>query len=134
MAWSDGVTKELAEYLESVGQVGGKAKEAIMEVVDEAAEIVRSELTRTAPRDTGGLVASLLKSKCTVRRNWYGYSIEFHGNHPDGTPYQKLANILDRGTSHIQGTRFVRLAISRLRDLDDKIAQRFADKEQVVVE
>ena len=125
MAWSDGVTKELNEYLESLTTVGDKSKQAIMEVVDEYAEVVRAELQRTAPRDTGGLVASLLKSRCTVRRNWYGYSIEFHGNHPDGTPYQKIANILNFGTSHVQGTRFISKAVRKLRGIDDRIHQRF---------
>ena len=128
MAWSDGVTKELAEFLESVGQVVGKAKAAIMEQVDIEAEIVRAELVRSAPRDTGGLVASLLKSRCTVRRNWYGYSIEFHGNHPDGTPYQKIANILNHGDSHHTGSRFISNAIRKLRGMDDRIAERFEAK------
>ena len=128
MAWADGITKELSEYLESITEVGNKSKEAIMEVVDEYAEIVRAELTRTAPRNTGGLVASLLKSRCTVRRNWYGYSIEFHGNHPDGTPYQKIANILNFGTSHIQGTRFISKAVRKLRGMDDRIHQRWEQK------
>ena len=128
MSWSDGVTKELAEYLEKVGTIGDKSKAAIMEQVDIEAEIVRAELQRKAPRDTGGLVSSLLKSRCEVRRNWYGYSIEFHGNHPDGTPYQKIANILNYGTSHITGTRFISRAIRKLRGMDDRIHERYQDK------
>jgi len=128
MSWSDGVTKELAEYLENIGTIGDKSKAAIMEQVDIEAEIVRAELQRKAPRDTGGLVSSLLKSRCEVRRNWYGYSIEFHGNHPDGTPYQKIANILNYGTSHITGTRFISRAIRKLRGMDDRIHERYQDK------
>ena len=125
MSWSDGVTKELAEYLEGIGQLGDKSKAAIMEQVDIESKKVRDALERNAPRDTGGLVASLLKSRCTVRRNWYGWSIEFTGNHPDGTPYQKIANILNYGNSERPGTRFITQAIRQLRGMDDRINERY---------
>jgi hypothetical protein len=125
MSWSDGVTKELAEYLETVGGLGNKSKAAIMEQVDIDAKAVYDALQRNAPRDTGGLVASLLKSRCTVKRNWYGWSLEFQGNHPDGTPYQKIANILNYGNSERPGTRFITNAIRQLKGMDDRIADRY---------
>ena len=131
MSWSDGVTKELNDYLESVGTLGDKGKQAIKEQVDIEAEVVRAELARTAPRNSGGLVQSLLKAPCQVRRNWYGYRIEFQGKNEHGEPYQKIANILNYGTSNFQGTRFISKAIRKLRGMDDRIAQRFEGKQNI---
>ena len=133
MGWIDGVTKELNDYLESVGKIGNKSKEAIKEQVDIEAEVVRAELERTAPRDTGGLVRSLIKAKCTVRRNWYGYRIEFEGEDPKGVPYQRIANILNYGSSTIKGTRFIAKAIRKLRGMDERIAERFENRANEIV-
>ena len=99
-----------------------------MEQVDIEAEIVRAELARNVPRRTGGLARSLIKAKCTVRKNWYGYRIEFEGDDPKGVPYQKIANILNYGTSNFKGTRFMTKAIRKLRGMDDRIFERFENK------
>jgi len=126
MSWSDGVTKELYEFLESVGQVAGKSKEAIKEQVD--IEAVRVALAQTAPKATGGLMRSLVKAEVTNRKNWYGYRLEFEGSDKAGVPYQKIANILNFGSSTIKGTRFISKAIRKLRGMDDRIAKRFEKK------
>jgi uncharacterized protein YoaH (UPF0181 family) len=125
MSWNDGISKQLNEYLESIGVVTSKATEAIKEQVDIEVEIVFQELFRTAPRDTGELVASLTKAQITTRKNWYGHSIEFVGSNSQGVAYQKIANILNYGSSKIQGTRFISRAIRKFKGMDNRIAERF---------
>ena len=127
MSWNDGVSKELNDYLESLSGIGDKSKEALKAQVDIEAETVRSALDKTAPRKTGNLAKSLVKVEVTNRKNWYGYRIEFEGNNQHGVPYQKIANILNFGSSTIKGTRFISRAIRKLRGMDDRIAKRFED-------
>jgi len=125
MSWNDGVTKELAEYLESVGNMAVKSKEAIKQQVDIEAEALREQLHKTTPRRYGNLVRSLNKVEITNRHNWYGYRLEFEGEDKEGTPYQKIANVLNFGSSIIKGTRFISKAIRKLRGIDSRIAERF---------
>ena len=125
MAWNDGVTKELHDYLESVGNMAGKSKEVIKQQVDIEAEALREQLARTTPRRYGDLVRSLSKVEVTNRHNWYGWRIEFVGNNKNGVPFQKIANILNFGSSTIKGKRFISKAIRILRGMDDRIAKRF---------
>ena len=126
MAWADGISKQLTEYFESIREYGEKAIEVIKEQIDLEVEIVRAELERTAPQGaTLGLLQSLTKAKLTARRNWYGYSVTFEGTNSRGVPYQKIANILNYGTSNIKGTRFISRAIHKLKGMDDRIAERF---------
>ena len=121
--------KELTEYLESLKGIGGAAKGAVREQVDIEAERVREILQRTAPRgETGGLARSLRKVEITTRKNWYGFRIEFEGDNPKGVPYQKIANVLNFGSSYIQGTRFISKAIRKLKGMDARIAERFDSK------
>ena len=104
-----------------------------MEQVDIEAEVVRAELERNAPRRTGALARSLIKANCTVRRNWYGYRIEFEGENEDGIPFQKIANILNFGSSTIKGTRFITKAIRKLRGMDQRILERYEKMADEVV-
>jgi len=129
MGWNDGISKELTDYFESIRKYGDKAIEVIQEQIDIEAEIVRAELEKDAPKGaTLGLLRSLTKVKITARRNWYGYSVTFEGKNERGEPYQKLANILNYGTSTIKGTRFISRAIHKLKGMDDRIAERFRNK------
>jgi len=125
MGFNDGVTKELNDYLESIGNMVGKSKEAIKQQVDIEAEALQSQLLKTTPKRFGNLVRSLTKVEVTNRHNWYGWRLEFVGNDKAGTPYQKIANILNFGSSTIKGTRFISKAIRMLRGMDDRIAKRF---------
>ena len=121
--------KELTEYLEGLTKIGDITKTAVREQVDIEAEKVRALLEKTAPRgETGGLIRSLAKAEITTRHNWYGFRIEFEGNNEQGVPYQKIANVLNFGTSHIQGTRFISKAIRKLKGMDKRIAERFEEK------
>jgi Iap family predicted aminopeptidase len=131
MAWNDGISKELNNYLESVSKHAETAVEAIKEQIDIEAELVRTELEQNTPRGaTLGLLSSLRKVQIVARRNWYGYAIEFVGIDSHGTPYQKIANILNYGTSTIQGTRFISRAIRKLKGMDERIVERFKKKTQ----
>jgi len=128
MGWNDGVTKELSEFLESVGTVGAKSIEAIKTQIDIEAEAVHKQLLSmgSTPRGvTLGLINSLVKVEVTNRKNWYGYRIEYEGKNAKGVPYQRIANILNFGSSTIQGKRFISKAIRKLRGMDDRIAERF---------
>ncbi len=129
MSWNDGINKEMSEYFNSLTEKTEQAVEAIKEQIDIEAEEFRKQLEQTAPKGaTLGLLNSLRKTKLVVRRKWYGYSVEFEGYNKKGEPYQKIANILNYGTSTIQGTRFISRAIRKLKGLDERIENRFKTK------
>lgn len=128
-SWNDGVSKQLAEYFEEVSEFGNLAIEAIQEQIDIETEKLVRQLEETTPRGrTLGLLNSLRKSRIVAKHNWYGYSVEFEGEDRKGTPYQKIANILNYGTSTIKGTRFINKAIRNLKDMDERIYERFQKK------
>lgn len=131
MSWNDGISKELNDYFESIQNFGEQAVAALQEQIDIEADEFRQVLEQTSPKGaTLGLLNSLRKTKLVARRNWYGYSVEFEGSNRKGEPYQKIANILNYGTSNIKGTRFISRAIRKLKGMDDRIAQRFKNKTQ----
>ena len=128
-SWNDGVSKQLTEYFEELGNYGDYAIEAIKEQIDIEVEKLVNQLEQTTPRGaTLGLLNSLRQSKIVAKQNWYGYSVEFVGENRKGVPYQKIANILNYGTSTIKGTRFINKAIHNLKDLDARIYERFQRK------
>jgi hypothetical protein len=116
----DGVTKQLSEYFKQLEQVGDKAIDAIKEQIDIEAESVEKEIRENTPIKTGNLASSFTKTKIDTGKR-YGYKLEYEGNAPDGTPYAKIANILNSGTSEIKPRRFITRAVRRLRGLDDRI-------------
>lgn len=129
MAWNDGVSKELEEYFNNIGTFGDKAIEAVKEQIDIEVNKLILQLETTTPRGaTLGLLNSLRNSRITAKRNWYGYSVEFVGQDRKGVPYQKIANILNYGTSFIKGTRFITKAIHNLKNMDERIYERFQTK------
>ena len=129
MSWNDGINKEMSEYFNSLTEKTEQAVEAIKEQIDIEAEEFRKQLEQTAPKGaTLGLLNSLRKTKLVFRRKWYGYSVEFEGYNKKGEPYQKIANILNYGTSTIQGTRFISRAIRKLKGMDERIENRFKTK------
>lgn len=128
-SWNDGISRQLAEFFDQISDYGELAIEALKEQIDIEVEALMRQLEETTPRGpTLGLLNSLRKAKIEAKRNWYGYSVEFVGEDRRGTPYQKIANILNYGTSTIRGTRFINKAIHNLRDMDDRIYQRFQKK------
>ncbi len=123
----DGVTKQLSEYFKQLEQVGDKAIEAIKEQIDIEAENVEKEIRKNTPRKTGGLANSFTKTKIDTGQR-YGYKLEYEGNSPNGTPYAKIANILNSGTSEIKPRRFITKAVKKLKGLDDRAEKGFAEK------
>lgn len=120
----DGVTKQLSEYFKQLEQMGDKAIEAIKDQIDIEAESVEIEIRENTPiGKTGGLASSFTKTKIDMGKR-YGYKLEYEGNAPDGTPYAKIANILNSGTSEIKPRRFITRAVRKLRGLDDRINAR----------
>lgn len=127
--WNDGISKQLSEYFEQIAKYGDFAIEALQEQIDIEVDNLMKQLESSTPRgQTLGLLNSLRKSKIVAKRNWYGYSVEFVGENSKGVPYQKIANILNYGTSRIKGTRFITKAIHNLRGMDDRIYSRFKNK------
>ena len=131
MAWNDGATKELNEYLETLSS-GGKVdigqtyinslKKEIDRAIGEFSDFVSPEI----PVETGGLKKSFKITKITTKRNWYGYRAEFEGNAPNGQPYEKIANVLNYGSpGKMAGKFFITRAVRRLKGLDDKIEKVF---------
>jgi HK97 gp10 family phage protein len=121
------LTEQLSEFFGQLTTVGDKAVEAIKEQIDIETDGVEKELQANTPTDTGGLKASLVRSNIT-KGSRYGYRLEYEGNDPNGTPYAKVANILNNGTSTIKPKRFLTKAIRKLNGLDDRAAKRFEEK------
>jgi hypothetical protein len=96
--------------------------EAIKEQIDIEAAQVERDLADDTPENTGGLKAALVKADAK-RGSRYGYRLEYEGNAPDGTPYAKIANILNSGSSTVKPRRFITKAVRKLKGLDDR-AQR----------
>jgi len=89
--------------------------------------VVEKSIIDNTPKRTGELKKSLRKTKISGN-NRYGYRLEYEGNHTDGTPYTKVANILNSGTSTIKPKSFIRKAVRKLRGLDDRATNRFEGK------
>jgi HK97 gp10 family phage protein len=123
----DGVTKQLADYFEKLETLGDLAVEAIKEQIDLEAAAVETALRENTPTDTGGLAASLTRTDIDTPKH-YGKRLEYEGENAERVSYEKIANILNYGTSTIKPRRFVGKAIKRLKGLDDRAAQRFEEK------
>lgn len=126
--YNDGLTEALGEYITEIGKVGDLAIESIKEQIDIETEAVEKSLIDNTPKKTGELKKSLRKTKIDSRNNRYGYRLEYEGNAPDGTPYAKIANILNHGTSTIKPKRFMTRAVRKLRGLDDRTNERLERK------
>lgn len=122
----DGVTKQLSEFLERIGEFSDRAVVAIKEQIDIEAAAVFDEIKDNTPKKTGGLRASFKKSQINTSKR-YGYVLEYEGNAPDGVPYAKIANVLNSGSSTIKPKRFISKAVRKLRGLDDRAAKKFTD-------
>lgn len=125
--YNDGFTEFLGEYFDNIGKVGEIAVQSLKEQIDIETDNVETELRNNTPKATGGLKASLKRTKIQGGKR-YGYRLEYQGNAPDGTPYAKIANILNSGTSTIKPKRFIKKAVKKLKGLDDRAAKRFENK------
>ena len=69
-SWNDGVSKQLADYFEELGNYGDYAIEAIKEQIDIEVEKLVNQLEQTTPRGaTLGLLNSLRQSKIVAKPN-----------------------------------------------------------------
>ena len=125
--YNDGLAKSLGAYIDDLETVGNKAVEAIKQQIDEEADTVERELQTNTPVKTGGLKSSLKRTKINAKTR-YGYRLEYEGDAPDGTPYAKIANVLNNGSSTIKAKRFMTKAVKKLKGLDDRAAKRFVEK------
>ena len=125
--YNDGLTESLGEYFDNIGKIGEIAIESLKEQIDIETDNVEAELRNNTPEATGGLKASLKRTKIQGGKR-YGYRLEYQGNAPDGTPYAKIANILNSGTSTIKPKRFIRKAVKKLKGLDNRAAKRLEEK------
>ena len=125
MAWNDGITEEMAGFLEDVSRAANGARKIAEGVIDSEAQSFSERVTERVPVATGGLRDSFKVERDTSRgRNWYGYDASFEGNAPNGQPYQKIANVLNYGTPHMAGTLFISNAVRKLKGMDDRIEAR----------
>jgi len=125
--FNDGLTESLGEYFNNIGKIGEMAVESLKEQIDIETDNVETELRNNTPEATGGLKASLKRTKIQGGKR-YGYRLEYQGNAPDGTPYAKIANILNSGTSTIKPKRFIKKAVKKLKGLDNRAAKRLEEK------
>lgn len=132
MAWNDGISKELSDFLASASDINGATKLAFESVIDEEVQGYEKRIQQSAPVKTGGLRASFTVKREFDRRNWYGYNAEFEGNAPNGEPYEKIANVLNYGRpagdngGAVAGTFFVTKSIRKLKGMDERIEARIA--------
>ena len=121
--------KDLENYIEqTTDKVSTAAVEATKEQVDLEAKDYFDFLKRNTPKGkTNQLVDSLTKTKINTQLE-YGYKIEYVGNRTDGTPNEKVANVLNRGTPLIAGRFFRTRAIRRLKGMDGRIYLRYQEK------
>lgn len=128
MAWNDGTTEQIYEYLDNLKDLGDVALNAAHAVIDtEIAQFKKRVVSKTPVGPTGGLKASLNFSRITDRgSSYYGQEAIFEGNAPNGEPYEKIANVLNYGTKdgRITGTQFVSNAIRYLKGMDERIEAR----------
>lgn len=125
--YNDGLTEALGNYFAELGKVGDIAIESLKEQIDLETDNVERDLQDNTPEATGGLKASLKRTKLSGGKR-YGYRLEYEGNAPDGTPYAKIANILNSGSSAIKPRRFIAKAVKKLKGLEDRAAKRFEAK------
>lgn len=125
MAWNDGITEELSSFLDGVKRAGAKARKIGEQVIDEEVKTFSLAVEPKIPENTGGLKRSFTVQRDTSRGfGWYGYSVTFVGNAPNGEPYEKIANIENYGTPYRAGSFFITKAIKGLRGMDARIEAR----------
>ena len=124
MAWNDGITEEMSEYLSEIAQASSRARAVGESVIDEEVRNFSARVEPKIPVASGGLHRSFTVEKDTSDSKWYGYNVEFKGEAPNGEPYQKIANILNYGTPRMAGSFFITNAVRRLKGMTDRINAR----------
>jgi len=138
MAFNDGITKLLNEFVVGASKSGEIAMREFKAEVDEAATQYYKEILNTVPVaiDSGGSLRDSLIIEPDKRGSMYhGHKIRFDGYDERGVAYQTIANTLNGGRgavwgAHgaITGTGFIDIAQSKLRDLSKRIEDRIVQK------
>lgn len=138
MAWNDGITKQISEFINDLNELGDIAVEVGHQVIDEEVTAFTQIVSATTPIDKGDLKRALKVRRLNKGSKWYGYSVSYEGENKDGESYEKIANILNYGRAAgifttngrrgkygaITGTFFLTKAIKSLKGLSWKIEAR----------
>lgn len=113
-----------------IESVSNRARSIAEGVIDTETETFRSAVEKGVPvqkrpgKDRGGLRASLRVDKDPRGGGYYGWKVEFEGNTSDGTPWMKVANIINYGSIYRPGTGFIDKAKHKLKGMNDRINAR----------
>lgn len=125
---NDGFTESLAEMFEDLTHTGDKAIEAVKEQIDIEAKEVEQALQSSTPVGKTGRLSKSLTKKQISDNNRYGYTLTYEGEDENGNSYEKIANVLNYGSSTLKPRKFITRAVKKLKGLDDRAAQRFEEK------
>lgn len=124
---SEGIGKQLQKYFEKLSEVGDVAIDALKVQIDIETDAVEQELRRTTPKgETGGLARSLRRTVVIADKR-YGYVLTYEGEDEYGNSYEKIANILNFGSSTIKPRHFLTKAVKKLKGMDERVAKRFQE-------
>ena len=121
--------KGFPEYdrkMQELGQDG--VGTAIRFAVYRAAGMVRDEVKRAAPVDTGVLRGSVRLTKMREINGFIFTKVEFAGYDRKGVPNALKANVLESGSSTRKKHPFVRRAVSRVRNSAEQAMQTDLDR------
>lgn len=129
------IEDSLVQMLEDACNIvfkSGDAYKAVIEEVDISAQRYSDEVNKTVPVSKG-LRGGKLKASHGFRRivnnNQIKVVFAFEGVNKRGVPYEKIANVLEYGTTKITPTRFQRNAVAKtLKGMNKRIDKRYKDK------
>ena len=108
--------KGFPEYERKMQELGRDGiDKAIRFAIFRAAGMVRDEIKRAAPVDTGDLRNSVQLSRMSNVGGFIFTKIDFVGRDRKGVPNTLKANVLESGTSKRPKRPFIRKAINRIR-------------------
>lgn len=144
MAWNDGITKELSDFINEISKSGDVAIETFKDTIDTAVKSYSNNLSNSVAAihtgGTGGLKNSLTTEPVTDRGSqFYGSRVHFKGENRQGVPYEKIANVLNYGRAAgvsssgrryggIAGSFFISKEVKKLKGLSKRIDDNITNK------
>lgn len=126
MAWNDGITKEISEFLDGTLKAAKRTRKVAESVIDEEVKSYEDRIRQKTPGKGNLKAAFCVKKETGKGSKWYGYDASFEGNAENGEPYQKIANIANYGTPTRVGTFFITNAVKKLKGMSGRIEARIA--------
>ena len=116
----------IAAYQKQIEALGNpKTVEAMCKYsIYDAAGMVRDEIRKATPEDTGDLARSVTLEPMKTRDGMTYTKVNFEGYDRKGVPNMLKARVLESGTSHVPKQPFVRPAVRRVQ----KLAEFMMDK------